>query len=38
MRAEFENAYPLLEGMNVRVAGAIAGSVSDVELPSRARR
>jgi virulence factor Mce-like protein len=32
VKAEFEDAYPLLEGMHVRVSGAIAGSANVVEL------
>lgn len=31
-QAEFEDAYPLLPGMHVRVSGAIAGTTRDVEL------
>ena len=31
-RAAFEDAYPLLEGMHVRVDGAVAGTVKDIEL------
>ena len=30
--AEFRNAFPLLEGMHVRVGGAIAGSVGTIEV------
>lgn len=30
--AEFRNAFPLLEGMHVRVEGAIAGSVGPIEV------
>ena len=30
--AEFEDAFPLLPGMNVRVSGAVAGTVKSVEL------
>lgn len=33
--AEFEDAYPLLEGMNVREFGAVAGSISNIELSDR---
>ena len=32
MRAEFEDVYPLLPGMHVRVDGAIAGSVGEIEI------
>ncbi len=32
VRAEFEDTFPLLPGMHVRVYGAVAGSVGDVEL------
>ena len=32
VRAEFRDAYPLLPGMYVRVSGAIAGTVANVEL------
>ena len=32
VNAEFEDAFPILAGMNVRVSGAIAGSVREVEL------
>jgi len=32
VRASFEDAYPLLEGMHVRVDGAVAGTVKEVEL------
>ena len=30
--AQFEDAYPLLEGMHVRVDGAVAGTVKDIAL------
>ena len=30
--AEFRNAFPLIEGMHVRVGGAIAGSVGKIEV------
>lgn len=30
--AQFEDAYPLLEGMHVRVDGAVAGTVKDISL------
>ena len=30
--AQFEDAFPLVEGMNVRVEGAIAGSVGPIEV------
>ena len=30
--AEFQDAFPLLEGMYVRVDGAVAGSVGDIEV------
>jgi virulence factor Mce-like protein len=32
VKAEFEDTFPLLPGMHVRVYGAVAGSVSTVEL------
>lgn len=32
VRAEFEDVYPLLPGMHVRIDGAIAGSVGDIEV------
>lgn len=32
VKAEFEDAFPLLEGMNVRFNGAIAGSVRKIEV------
>jgi virulence factor Mce-like protein len=32
VKAEFEDTFPLLPGMHVRVFGAVAGSVDDVEL------
>jgi phospholipid/cholesterol/gamma-HCH transport system substrate-binding protein len=32
VKAEFEDTFPLLPGMHVRVYGAVAGSVDDVEL------
>lgn len=32
VRAEFEDVYPLLPGMHVRVDGAIAGSVNGIEV------
>ena len=38
VNAEFEDAFPILAGMNVRVSGAIAGSVRDVELTDKGRR
>lgn len=33
--AEFDNAFPLIEGMYVRVDGAIAGSVGSIEVNER---
>ena len=33
--AEFDNAFPLIEGMYVRVDGAIAGSVGTIEVNDR---
>lgn len=33
--AEFDNAFPLIEGMYVRVDGAIAGSVGSIEVNDR---
>src|SRR5215217_7194295 len=30
--AEFRNAFPLIQGMHVRVGGAIAGSVGNIEV------
>ena len=38
VNAEFEDAFPILAGMNVRVSGAIAGSVREVELTDEGRR
>lgn len=35
VNAEFDDAYPLIEGMHVRVDGAIAGSVGDIEVNDR---
>lgn len=35
IQAEFENAAPLLEGMDVRMGGGIAGSVATIELTDR---
>jgi virulence factor Mce-like protein len=35
VKAEFDDVYPLLPGMNVRVDGAIAGTVGDIELTDR---
>jgi phospholipid/cholesterol/gamma-HCH transport system substrate-binding protein len=32
VEAEFQDAYPLLEGMHVREYGAIAGSVAEIEV------
>jgi phospholipid/cholesterol/gamma-HCH transport system substrate-binding protein len=32
VKAEFDDVYPLLPGMHVRVDGAIAGTVGDIEL------
>ncbi|MGH2955119.1 MAG: MlaD family protein [Solirubrobacterales bacterium] len=32
VKAEFEDAYPLLEGMHVREYGAVAGTVSEIEV------
>ncbi len=32
VRAAFKDAYPLLEGMNVRLYGAVAGRVGEIEL------
>jgi phospholipid/cholesterol/gamma-HCH transport system substrate-binding protein len=32
VKAEFQDTFPLLPGMHVRVFGAVAGSVDDVEL------
>jgi virulence factor Mce-like protein len=32
VNAVFEDAYPLLEGMHVRVDGAVAGTVKEIEL------
>ncbi len=32
VKAEFDDVYPLLPGMHVRVDGAIAGSVGDIEI------
>ena len=32
VRAEFDDVYPLLPGMHVRIDGAIAGSVGDIEI------
>jgi phospholipid/cholesterol/gamma-HCH transport system substrate-binding protein len=32
VEAEFQDAFPILAGMNVRVNGAVAGSVRDVEV------
>ena len=32
VEAEFEDAFPLLEGMNVRIDGAIAGTVRSIEV------
>jgi len=32
VNAAFEDAYPLLEGMHVRVDGAVAGTVKEIEL------
>jgi phospholipid/cholesterol/gamma-HCH transport system substrate-binding protein len=32
VQAEFDDVYPLLPGMHVRVDGAIAGSVGDIEI------
>ncbi len=32
VKAEFEDAFPILAGMNVRMSGAVAGSVREVEL------
>ena len=34
--AEFDNAFPLIEGMYVRVDGAIAGSVGTITVNDRA--
>ncbi len=33
--AEFDTAFPLVEGMHVRVDGALAGSVGDIEVNDR---
>src|SRR5512139_802981 len=33
--AEFDNAFPLIEGMYVRVDGAIAGTVGNIEVNDR---
>jgi virulence factor Mce-like protein len=35
VQAEFEDAYPLLEGMHVREYGAVAGTVSEIEVTDR---
>jgi virulence factor Mce-like protein len=35
VRAEFDDVYPLLPGMHVRVDGAIAGSVGEIEVTDR---
>lgn len=35
VEAEFEDAFPLLEGMNVRIDGAIAGTVRTIEVNER---
>lgn len=35
VRAEFQDVYPLLTGMNVREWGAPAGTVSDIELTDK---
>ena len=35
LRAEFTDASPLVEGMSVRVSGAVAGSVREIELTDR---
>lgn len=35
VRAEFNDAFPLLEGMHVRIAGAVAGSVDELEITDR---
>lgn len=35
VKAEFEDAFPILAGMNVRVNGAVAGSVREVEVTDR---
>jgi virulence factor Mce-like protein len=35
VEAEFEDAFPLLEGMNVRIDGAIAGTVRTIEVNDR---
>jgi virulence factor Mce-like protein len=35
VRAEFEDTFPLLPGMHVRVFGAVAGSVKEIELTDR---
>jgi phospholipid/cholesterol/gamma-HCH transport system substrate-binding protein len=32
VRAEFDDVYPLLPGMHVRIDGAIAGSVGDIQI------
>lgn len=32
VQAEFEDAYPLLEGMHVREYGAIAGTIAEIEV------
>jgi virulence factor Mce-like protein len=34
-KAEFDDVYPLLPGMHVRVDGAIAGSVGEIEITDR---
>jgi virulence factor Mce-like protein len=35
VQAEFKDAYPLLEGMHVREYGAVAGSISNIEVTDR---
>jgi phospholipid/cholesterol/gamma-HCH transport system substrate-binding protein len=35
VKAEFDSAFPLVEGMHVRVDGAIAGSVGEIEVNDR---
>jgi phospholipid/cholesterol/gamma-HCH transport system substrate-binding protein len=35
VEAEFQDAFPILAGMDVRESGAVAGSVRDVELTDR---
>lgn len=35
VEAEFEDAYPLLEGMHVRQYGAVAGTVAEIEVTEK---